>query len=267
MQQRFKPVLALSAVFILMGFLNGCQPHSDPKQELSAIKDVESEHENVTPALQSKSALIKLTQPTVCDESGCIAYDFQSVETNQKWIDDYFLARIKKANPLPFHAAKSGSARTITQQDNQESAKLSQTSIMVRYIGQNDRLATFELANFIYSAGAAHGMYHNEYVNFDLKAKKRIALQDLLVAGSESKILDALFLANSKWLDDHAIKRETLSLSDNFYYGAHGIVFVYPLYELASYAEGMTELVLPYYQVNSLIKAEYLPNLPVYKQS
>ena len=48
------------------------------------------------------------------------------------------------------------------------------------------------------------------------------------------------------------------------YYGANGLVFVYPLYELASYAEGMPELVLPYYATAQLIKLEYLPSLPQY---
>jgi hypothetical protein len=45
---------------------------------------------------------------------------------------------------------------------------------------------------------------------------------------------------------------------------AKGVVFVYPLYELASYAEGMSELVLPYQQASGLIKAEYLPSFVDY---
>ncbi|MGL5403789.1 MAG: RsiV family protein, partial [Acinetobacter sp.] len=45
-------------------------------------------------------------------------------------------------------------------------------------------------------------------------------------------------------------------------YGVNGIVFVYPLYELASYAEGMSELTLPYYSAKKFIKSEYLPSLP-----
>ena len=263
MQQRFKPLLGCSAVCLLVSVLSACQPHSDPKQEQSTASELTVASSGVIPALQANTVALKLAQARVCDESGCTDYDFQTVQSNQKWIDDYFLARIKKSNPLAFEtptaAQKSVASSDVSTQ------QLNQASVMVRYIGQNDRLASFEMANFIYNAGAAHGMYHNEYVNFDLTRKQRIALQDLIVPGAEAKILDALFAANSMWLDDHAIKRDKLQLSDNFYYGAQGIVFVYPLYELASYAEGMTELLLPYHAVNKLIKAQYLPNLPSYK--
>ena len=80
----------------------------------------------------------------------------------------------------------------------------------------------------------------------------------------EAKVADALYEANSNWLQQHNIERAKLQLSDNYYYGVNGIVFVYPLYELASYAEGMSELTLPYLMTKDLIKAEYLPSLPEY---
>ena len=91
-----------------------------------------------------------------------------------------------------------------------------------------------------------------------------MALSDILVKGAEQQVLDALYDANTMWLDQHNIERSQLKLSDNFYYGANGLVFVYPLYELASYAEGMTELNLPYTELTQLVKAEYLPSLPHY---
>ena len=46
-----------------------------------------------------------------------------------------------------------------------------QSMIYVRYLGQNYNLASFELFTYTYSAGAAHGMYHKEYVIFDLAHK------------------------------------------------------------------------------------------------
>ncbi|HAS98268.1 MAG TPA: DUF3298 domain-containing protein, partial [Acinetobacter nosocomialis] len=36
------------------------------------------------------------------------------------------------------------------------------------------------------------------------------------------------------------------------------------VYELASYAEGMTELTLPYSEAAKFIKPEYLPSVPNY---
>ena len=91
-----------------------------------------------------------------------------------------------------------------------------------------------------------------------------MALQDIMLPNSEAKMTEELFNHNYNWLNEHDISREKFKLSDNFYYGANGLVFVYPLYELASYAEGMPELVLPYYATAQLIKLEYLPSLPQY---
>lgn len=76
------------------------------------------------------------------------------------------------------------------------------------------------------------------------------------------KLRDELYAANQNWLEEHNVKKDQLEVSDNYYYGVNGIVFVYPLYELASYAEGMSELTLPYYAAKQFIKAEYLPSLP-----
>ncbi|MEG2724133.1 MAG: RsiV family protein, partial [Acinetobacter sp.] len=106
------------------------------------------------------------------------------------------------------------------------------------------------------------GMSHQEFVNFDLSTKKNVPVSQLIKADMTQKLRDELYASNQNWLENHDIKKDKLQLSDNYYYGVNGIVFVYPLYELASYAEGMSELTLPYYTAKQFIKAEYLPSLP-----
>lgn len=100
----------------------------------------------------------------------------------------------------------------------------SQSAIYVRYLGQNYNLATFAFQTYSYSAGAAHGMSHQEFVNFDLLNKKHITVEELIKPDVEKQLVDALFDANTNWLQEHNISREKLQLSDNFYYGANGIV-------------------------------------------
>ena len=95
-------------------------------------------------------------------------------------------------------------------------------------------------------------MSHQEFVNFDLSNKETYYCCRVVETRNESKLRDELYTANQNWLDDHQIKKDQLQVSDNFYYGVNGIVFVYPLYELASYAEGMSELTLPYYSAKNL---------------
>jgi len=211
--------------------------------------------------IQAKVVEVKYPNKQFCDEEECTEYNLQTVQTNVPWIDAYFQKRIEKDVPDAFSTAQS-SAPTKSR----ENAK-AESLIFVRYLGQNDQLATFEMQTYVYASGAAHGLEHNDYVTFDLSQKKRLALRDILKPNVEAKLLEKLYEANRNWLEDHQIEPKKLQLSDNFYYGVNGIVFVYPLYELASYAEGMSELVLPYNQAAAFIKAEYLPSLPKYPQS
>lgn len=249
-------ILGISAMLLL----TACQPKSEPVPEEphKTAKSAAVTHTLKDQLIIAKTIALKTKQTQTCDEEGCTHYDFQTVETNHPWINQYFLDRIQKTEPLAFEQAGKNVSQTVDEK------QLNESSIVVRFVGQNQHLATFEMLNYTYSAGAAHGMYHKEFVNFDLNTQKRIALQDLLQPNASSKVIDGLFSTNGTWLSDHSIEPGKLQLSDNFYYGANGIVFVYPLYELASYAEGMSELNLPYFLAKDWMKPEYLPNLPKY---
>ncbi|HEX5381259.1 MAG TPA: RsiV family protein [Acinetobacter sp.] len=241
----------------------GCQPKDTSQKSVEAkTTATEASATQVIPAIQAKVIPVKLAKPEACETEGCTQYDIQTVETNFKWIDQYFMDRIKKADPIAFSNQPNEKVRI------EEGAQpgLNQSSTYVRYVGQNDNFATFAMQSYSYSAGAAHGMYHQEFVNFDLSKKKRLALQDVLMKGIDAQVLDALYDNNQNWLQEHNIEKAKLQLSDNFYYGANGLVFVYPLYELASYAEGMSELTLPYYTLKKFVRPEYLPSLPQYPE-
>lgn len=250
-----------AATVISLSMLTACQPRNEPVQDRQNSAQAQTAKAESIPLIQSKSVLMKLAKPEACDAQGCTQYSIQTVETNVGWINQYFAERIEKADPVAFSSAPN---QKVDLSEG-SAAGLSQSTTAVRYISQWGHMAAFALESYSYSAGAAHGMQHVEYVNFDLKAKKRLALQDVLLKGAEAKVLDSLFDANAMLLASHDIDRAKLQLSDNFYYGASGIVFVYPLYELASYAEGMPELKLPYQMAKGLFKPEYLPNLPNYE--
>jgi hypothetical protein len=238
------PLISILSVTVLAG----CQP----KKETSTTTDKAD-----IPLIQSKVVPVKIPKQKVCQEDGCTNYDLQTVETNQKWIDDYFVNRMKKAEPNAFANLPDQKVKIPANEPS-----LSESSTYVRFVGQNYNLATFAIQSYSYSAGAAHGMSHQEFVNFDLSTKKHIPVSQLVKANMTQKLRDELYASNQSWLENHDIKKDKLQLSDNYYYGVNGIVFVYPLYELASYAEGMSELTLPYYTAKQFIKAEYLPSLP-----
>ncbi|MEB6480173.1 RsiV family protein [Acinetobacter vivianii] len=241
---KFVPILPILTVVALAG----CQPKQEQKATTEKV-DIPLIHAKVVP--------VKLPKQKVCLEDGCTSYDLQTVETNQKWIDEYFVNRMKKAEPNAFANLTDQPVKAPA-----DGAAQNESSTYVRFVSQNYNLATFAIQSYSYSVGAAHGMSHQEFVNFDLTNKKHITVNELLKPDMNTKLRDELYAANQNWLEEHNIKKEQLQVSDNYYYGVNGIVFVYPLYELASYAEGMSELTLPYYAAKEFVKAEYLPSLP-----
>lgn len=242
----------LVASLCICGFLAGCQPSSSTSQAESNHPAASDVKEQAVPLIQAKTVPVKLSQSIVCEEDECTNYKLMHVQSNVPWIDAYFMDRLKKDVPLAFKASSKPASSVTSEQVNEN-------QYSVRYLGQNGYLASFVLDSSTYNAGAAHGMYHEDYVVFDLISKHRVTVDQLLQNGKQQQVVDTLYAANQQWLDEHQISKEKLQLSDNFYYGVHGLVFVYPLYELASYAEGMTELTLPYNQAKGLIKPQYLP--------
>lgn len=241
---------------LLMMSLTACHEGSSTQQQTqdaSASSQAQSKQQDL-PLIQAKTQPIILPKVEVCESDECTAYQLATVKTNVDWIDDFFLKRLKKDLPLAFNPPASEPIASQVAHITQSSS-----TYTVRYLGQNANMASFVIESETYNQGAAHGMHHQEYVIFDLKTKKRIMVDDLLQTQVQQKLLNALYEANQNWLTQHQVSKDKLEITDNFYFGVHGIVFVYPLYELASYADGMTELTLPYSQAKGLIHPEYLP--------
>ena len=248
-------ILSCCVGALLVASLSACQkPNHQAAQQQEASSASSPSNSAALPLIEAKTQPIVLPKVEVCEKDECTAYQLMTVKTNVEWIDQFFLKRLQKDLPLAFNPPASEPTASEAQHLSQSS-----NTYTVRYLGQNANLASFVIESETYNQGAAHGMYHNEYVIFDLKTKKRIMLDDLLQTQVQQKLLNALYEANQNWFTEHQVDKDKLEITDNFYYGAHGIVFVYPLYELASYADGMTELTLPYSQAKGLIRSEYLP--------
>lgn len=237
----------LGAVLSLI-LLSGCQKkEAEPAPHASAVAQTASI------IVQSKTVTFPLPQAIYCESDECTAYQVKTVQTNLDWLNDYFIQRLKKDAPLAFTKSPYPAKKDIDERD------LNQSHYSVSLLNQHKNLVTFVLESDSYAAGAAHGMYHKEYLVFDIDTKQRIALSDLYSESQKTQVYQALYKANQPWLQEHGIAEGKLEPTDNFYYGKDGLVFVYPLYELASYADGMTELTLPYSQTTGLINTHYLP--------
>ncbi|AUC07165.1 RsiV family protein [Acinetobacter lwoffii] len=233
------------AVLLLTVSMLGCQPQSSSVAKLAQTDRVVQ--------IEAKTVPIKGAAKVVCEIEGCVSFDLQTVDSNIDWINQYFIERIQHTEPVAF--------TKVTQKNPKKADEphyLDQRFIKVEFIGQRAHLAIFALKSSNLARNKNASLKHVEYINFDLKQRKRLALSQLLLNGGEQKLLNAMYRVNAQWLNTQGIQQQQLKLSDNYYFDTTSLVMVYPAGELAPAAAGMTELKVSYADLKEVIRPEYL---------
>ena len=146
---------------------------------------------------------------------------------------------------------------------NDDENKLSTSEINVKMESMTDRLLTYHLGTYSYMAGAAHGIYANNYVTYDLKAEKAVALSDVI---ADTTLLRTAILKSIKQTYDY--DKDDLFFPDNgllplprdFFFDGSVLHVVYQVYEIASYAQGMIDApIYPYMLKPEETKRLYTP--------
>ena len=117
------------------------------------------------------------------------------------------------------------------------------------FVGQKEKLATFAIRYYSYT-GEPHSVGGSEYLTVDMTTHKVLTLSDII---EQKKLPEVKELLWSFYTDDGRIKDEEaftkktdFDVSKNFYLAHDGIHFIYHVYEIASYAEGEQDLVIPW---------------------
>lgn len=203
---------------------------------------------------------------------------FASVpQTGVEWLDQLLRNELYKIN-LEEHTeqpvdvsreqvvAQFDKAYKEMEQEAQELKPIGLSlSVDSRYLGQRNQFALFTMLYSDYSGGA-HGMYFTRYLNVDLENKTLIQLKDLIPEANQEKVKELLWenyknaRLNNQGKYEGSIEQADLKLSENFYFSQDGVVFVYPPYELGSYAEGEIEVMLSWQEGYHLINEAYRLN-------
>ncbi|MDX2136360.1 MAG: DUF3298 domain-containing protein [Saprospiraceae bacterium] len=125
----------------------------------------------------------------------------------------------------------------------------------------NDKhLLSLGFTHYFYSGGA-HGNYATTTRSYDLKKRKAIELSDVFSPGYEKPLEGALDRAARVYMElkptdklENAYLVEKIPVTDNFYLTGKGIVFSYPPYEIAAYANGQIDLFIPFDQLGPWVK-------------
>lgn len=128
---------------------------------------------------------------------------------------------------------------------------------------------TYESENIICIAvnsyldtGGAHGNSHVTFLNFDKKTGTLLKQKDIITDIKAFKnLVQPYFKKATVPLSDEDIIEdpfygEGFQLPENIGYGEDGIILLYNVYEIASYAQGITEFRIPYESTKSYIKIQ-----------
>jgi hypothetical protein len=126
-----------------------------------------------------------------------------------------------------------------------------------------DTLLSLEISDE-YFTGGAHGGSGTHFINIHPGTGKKATLSSLLKPGFENSLTSAGESAfrNERELTDTATYRfngfefpeDRFQLGNNYGFTNEGIVFVFNSYEIAPYAAGPTEFLIPYAQIKDWLK-------------
>lgn len=137
----------------------------------------------------------------------------------------------------------------------------------------DDRIMSMLAVNSVYSGGA-HPITLQTSYNLDLKSKKCLKLEDIIVESAVDEMYqlvlsglkeDFLNLGGGVLYDDYMETIQKLmeygNLTPYWYLNYHGLVIYFNQYEIAPYAAGIIKVVVPYEDLEGILKEEYFPEV------
>lgn len=153
---------------------------------------------------------------------------------------------------------------TSTRPDDFLSVNYTYNTLVQVYFNTQD-LLSLGFTDYYYTGGA-HGMYTTRVATYDLRQKRVLTLDDVLLPGYKKAVSQALAqsvrvkysLPASSPLTA-VLFENRIAPNDNFGLTPKGIFFVYAPYEIAPYSEGELTLFVPFDNIQAYLRPEWLP--------
>ena len=190
------------------------------------------------PSLQNKAVL-----DSIYDLAGFKLNNYSKTE---------ILKELKKQNESYFSQAKEDSNDYMPQYD-----QTWEENFYMRFISHKNNVLTLTFGSDGYSGGA-HGYYTILYKNFDLKKNQTVQLSDVFTDVQKinwDAILSKHFNVEEQ---KEMLLVDKIPVNDNFYYNDKGITFVYNQYEITAYAAGVVEITVPFAELKSYLKPDFI---------
>ena len=235
--------------------------------ENTQLKAEKEKAEKVIPAIFAEKDVIfekvetikysKSQERWFSSDEGEVSISLLGLKTNIDWLDELLWSELVKKefgeNAPKTRDQVRSEYQTILNDvkaslEKEHELGFSRNSWMT-FVGQKEKLATFAIRYYSYTGGA-HGLGGSEYLTIDMTTHKVLTLSDII---EQKKLPEVKELLWSFYTDDGRIKDEEaftkktdFDVSENFYLAHDGIHFIYHEYEIASYAAGEQDLVIPW---------------------
>lgn len=126
---------------------------------------------------------------------------------------------------------------------------------------ESDKILCVTVNSYL-DTGGAHGNSHVTFLNFDKTSGVLLKIKDIIKDEEGFKKLAIPYfekatkpLSNDEEVQDMFFG-EAFHLPENIGFNADGVILLYNVYEIASYAQGVTEFTIPYNDAKPFLKIE-----------
>lgn len=235
--------------------------------ENTQLKAEKEKAEKVIPAIFAEKDVIfekvekikysKSQERWFSSDEGEVNISLLGLKTNVAWLNDLLWSELVK-NDFGENVSKTrdqmlSKYKTIWNDVKESLEKepelgFSSNTWMI-FVGQKEKLATFAIRYYSYTGGA-HGLGGSEYLTIDMTTHKVLTLSDIIEQKKLPEVKELLWSFYTDYgriKDEEAFTKKTdFDVSKNFYLAHDGIHFIYHEYEIASYAAGEQDLVIPW---------------------
>ena len=278
-------VLAVLGLSSLVGLM-GCEQ----KEKLPATAPAAKETQATQPPEERIKVVAKIERADYalpeCKGTTCPEISLMKMTSNQTWLDQHVNAQVVKTVQQLVDMPALEQIQVDDAQNNPSELQSYVNQLLalgdeIQALGANHQInvmvspkliqaeapiATVAVVSSSY-LGGAHGSAHQQYLNFDLKQKRQIQLDEVIVSGQKKALEKAAYQVYQQWVKeiqevDNTAEYEQMwpfELTDNFYLGTNGLVLQYAEYEIGPYVVGLPRLTIPYMQLKGILKPTFLP--------
>ena len=235
--------------------------------ENTQLKAEKEKAEKIIPAIFAEKDVIfekvekikysKSQERWFSSDEGEVNISLLGLKTNVAWLNDLLWSELVK-NDFGENVSKTrdqmlSKYKTIWNDVKESLEKEPElgfsSNTWMMFVGQKEKLATFAIRYYSYTGGA-HGLGGSEYLTIDMTTHKVLTLSDIIEQKKLPEVKELLWSFYTDYgriKDEEAFTKKTdFDVSKNFYLAHDGIHFIYHEYEIASYAAGEQDLVIPW---------------------